>query len=309
MLALAGCSDSGALTVDGPGGLAVDGAMQDGSSNDGPRCQAPTAAPVWLGAYLADQIAKLSGVTDIAPGVRLTDRATSARRTTARTYLAGELSALGLAVSSDDYGQGANVVGELPVAGGGASDWIIVGAHFDTVVGSPGANDNATGVALVLAVARGLAAVPCRTRGVRFVMFDQEEIGLIGSTAYATRQQQARTPIVAVHTIDQVGWDDDNDLRFELELPTAQLLEEYRSGAAAVGAQVVVTTTSGTDHTAFRERGFAAVGLTEEYVGGDTTPHYHSPSDTASTVDAAYHAVATRLVTFVVARELGADGD
>jgi len=302
LLALAGCpaGDDDAVVPD-------DGAGPDRPPRDGPPCPAPVAAPAWLDGFLADHVARLAGAADIAPGVRLADRATASRRTTARTYLADQLTGLGLTVSLDDYGQGANVVGELPATAAGATEWIVVGAHFDTVTGSPGANDNATGVATALAVARALAELPCRDRGVKVVLFDQEETGLIGSTTYATRQFQAGTPIVAVHTIDQVGWDADDDLRFELELPTPALLAEYQAGAAAVGAQVVSTTTSGTDHTAFRERGFAAIGLTEEYVSGDTTPHYHRTTDTAATVDRAYHVLATRLVTFVVARELGAD--
>ena len=54
-------------------------------------------------------------------------------------------------------------------------------------------------------------------------------------------------------------------------------------------------------------RGFAATGVTEEFISGDTTPHYHASTDTAATVELAYTARAARLVTYVVARELGAD--
>ncbi len=305
LLASAGCTGEAVA----PGGDGPDGAVDApvDIADDGVVCPAPTAAPPWLDDYLRDQVARLTGAAELTPGVRLADRATAPARAAARTYLQGELTGLGLAVSLDSYGQGANVVGELAATGTDPVSWLILGAHFDSVTASPGANDNATGVATVLAVARALTALPCRARGVRFVMFDQEEIGLVGSSMYATRQFQARTPIVAVHTIDQLGWDADDDLRFEVELPAPGLLAEYQAAAAVVGAQVVATTTAGTDHTAFRERGFASVGLTEEYVSGDTTPHYHRPEDTAATVDRGYHAVATRLVTLVIARELGAD--
>jgi hypothetical protein len=46
----------------------------------------------------------------------------------------------------------------------------------------------------------------------------------------------------------------------------------------------------------FRELGFAAVGLTEEYVSGDTTPHYHLPSDAYETVSLPYLASSTALL-------------
>lgn len=76
----------------------------------------------------------------------------------------------------------------------------------------------------------------------------------------------------------------------------------YRTTAAAKRLR----STSGTDHQSFRTRGFAAAGVTEEYASGDTTPHYHAATDTVGTVEPSYHALAVRLVTYVVARELGA---
>ena len=46
--------------------------------------------------------------------------------------------------------------------------------------------------------------------------------------------------------------------------------------------------------------------MSEEFVGGDTTPHYHAPTDTAATIDGPTVARATLLVAHVLARELGA---
>jgi hypothetical protein len=107
----------------------------------------------------------------------------------------------------------------------------------------------------------------------------------------------------AVHTIDQVAWDSDNDRRFELELPTSALETEWRAAAAALGVPMTTTTTTGTDHQAFRDRGFAAVGLTEEYVGGDTSPFRHQTNDTAATVKASYLNDAAKLTVRVVLGE------
>lgn len=301
-LVFAACSDAAtpATSADaGAGGDAADGGAPS-------TCAAPIEAPGWLDAYLAENVARLTGAADIAPSVRLSDRGSAEQRRVARVYLSEQLASLGLATSTDDYGQGANVVGRLAATAEGAAEWIVVGAHYDSEVGSPGANDNATGVAAVLAVARALKDVPCRSRGVMFVMFDQEEIGLVGSKAFAKRERDAGTTILAAHTVDQVGWDTDDDRVFEIELPTASLFAEYQAGAAIVGAKVVQTKTSGTDHAALRAQGYAAVGVTEEYVAGDTSPHRHLPGDKASTVNAPYHALAARLVTYVVARELGA---
>lgn len=292
-LAAAGCADD----VDGgvDGGDATD-ASPDAIDGGPPTCLAPTAAPPWLDGYLASTIAQV---------VMGPDRANASRRAAARTFLAAELGRLDLATELYDYGEGADVIGRLP-ATTPSELWILVGAHFDTVSQSPGADDNATGVVSVLATARALADLPCRDHNVMFVLFDQEEIGLVGSTALAGHLFQTGVDLVAAHTIDQVGWDGDGDRRFEIEQPSTGLWTAYQASAAAIGVPVVRTTSGATDHEAFRERGFAAVGVTEEFVSGDTTPHYHRPTDTIATVDLAYTALAVRLVTHVVARELGA---
>jgi Zn-dependent M28 family amino/carboxypeptidase len=130
--------------------------------------------------------------------------------------------------------------------------------------------------------------------------FDQEEVGLIGAGAFADRLVQLATPVAAVHTIDQAGWDADGDRRFELELPAAGLEPGYAAAAARLGASVTVTGTTGSDHQAFRQRGFAAVGVTEEFATGDTTPHYHEATDTYATVNQAYAQLAARLVAETV---------
>ena len=204
-------------------------------------CRAPLDAPPWLDDYLATTIARLSGAADVAPGVRLADRATSTRRAATRSFVRDELVAAGLPATFDDYGTGANVTVELPATTGGAAPLILVGAHLDSVAGSPGADDNASGTAAVLAIARMLAAVPCRDRAVRVVLFDQEEVGLVGSTYLAGALRQAGTAVAAVHTLDQIGWDADGDRRFEIEQPTAARLAEYEAAAAALGVAVTAT--------------------------------------------------------------------
>ena len=78
---------------------------------------------------------------------------------------------------------GVNLVVLKPGTDPNAGAWLI-GAHYDTVGGSKGADDNATGVAAVMEVARLLKDVPLE-QTLRFVFFDQEESGLLGSTAYA----------------------------------------------------------------------------------------------------------------------------
>jgi Zn-dependent M28 family amino/carboxypeptidase len=240
-------------------------------------------------------VAAMTGEAEIEPGVRLSQRATAEARAATRRLLVRSLERLGVTPYLQDYGSGANVFGTLPATEPGG-ETIVLGAHFDSVPTTPGANDNATGVALVHGALALLQGLPCRTRALTVVYFDEEERRLLGSRVFARLLEDRETRVHSVHTVDQIGWDRDGDGAFEVELPTSGLLALYRRVALDHGVAVHETETGSTDHASFRRRGFHAVGLTEEYVNDDTTPHYHRPTDTYQTVDFAYLAAMTRLV-------------
>ncbi|MDQ3341666.1 MAG: M28 family metallopeptidase [Myxococcota bacterium] len=255
-----------------------------------PGCTQPALDAPWLA----------SSLTGWVEGLAAAPRSTVMQRDAARVYLANQLTVIGWTPQTHQYANGANVYATIP-ATMGSEKQLVVGAHFDTVANSPGANDNASGAAVVLAIARYLRDTPCRKAPVIIVFFDQEELGLFGARAFAQTLDPTQTR--AVHTIDQVAWDSDNDKRYELELPTPTLEAEWRAAAAVVGVTLTATTTSGTDHEAFRDRGFAAIGLTEEYVGGDTSPFRHQSGDTPATVKASYLIDAAKLTARVVLGE------
>jgi len=183
---------------------------------------------------------------------------------------------------------------------------VLLGAHFDTVPLSPGANDNATGVAVVLSAARYLSTVACRGKNVMFVMFDQEEIGLVGSAAFAAMLVNNQTDLSAAHTIDQAGWDSNQDGLVEIEAPDGDLLSQYQlaNTAGALGMITVESPIDSTDHASFRMQGYDATGVTEGFFSGDTTPHYHLATDTFATVDLDYNARVASLVQFTLARAI-----
>lgn len=259
-------------------------------------------SPPWLGAFQDDIVARLSGQTQITAGVTLSDRATVARRGATADYLVSVIDGLGMQAQRHQYSTGTNVYVELP-GDGTLAGWVVFGAHYDSVNNSPGANDNATGVAMVLAAARYLNQVECRRRGAIFVLFDQEEIGLVGSAAFAQKLVSDGTNVAAVHTVDQMGWDNDGDRAIELERADPGLYELYAAAKQELGVSLALTPTQtgSTDHVSFRAQGFDAVGITEEYVSGDTTPHYHLPGDTYATVSFAYLASTTALVSYTLA--------
>lgn len=259
-----------------------------GSGTDTSACApAPDASQPWIAEYVDDIVARLTGATELAPGITVPERSTQANRAATADWLEAEFEALGLVAQRHAYSPtGTNIAGLLPATEPGGRT-VVIGAHFDTVPGSPGANDNATGIAFVLSLARYLSSVECRAHDVIFVGFDEEEIGLIGSDAFAQLLLAQDTDVLAVHTIDQMGWDDDGDRAIELERADEGLFEFYEAANATLPTPLTLhsTNTGFTDHVSFRPYGFDAVGITEEFVNGDTTPHYHLSSDTYETVN------------------------
>ena len=227
-------------------------------------------------------VAKLSGRLKVAvPGgaaQAIPERSTAVNRALAAGYLQAVLRALGLAPEVQRYSAtGRNVFAWLNATAGGTrtdADTVVLGAHYDTVARSPGANDNASGVALVLGVALQLVAAANRSRNVLFVLFDEEEIGLVGSREFARKLAApgSGVDVHSAHTVDQMGWDNDGDRAFELELPCAACVALYERAAARAAAaegrtirvNIHLTDVTSTDHTSFRNAGFQAVGLTEE---------------------------------------------
>ena len=287
VIAILGCGEPPADSGDD-----VDAGTDSGVDAQ-PGCSRPGLDAPWLRGLLSDSVTQLAQ----------TPRSLTTERNAARAYLSSQLAAMGWTPASQPYPGGENVYATIGATMGSGKS-VVIGAHFDTVSGSPGANDNASGTAVVLAVARYLADTPCRTSPVIVIFYDQEELGLFGSRAHARTLLPAN--VLAVHTIDQVAWDADGDKRFELEQPTAALEAEWRAAAAVVGVSVTATTTGGTDHQAYRDRGFAAVGLTEEYVGGDTSPYRHTANDTRASIDPYFNylVLAAKLTTQVVLQEV-----
>ncbi len=259
----------------------------------------PLGTCAWLEDYQRTIVGALAGEQDIAPGVRLAHRASVAERDLARQYLIDEFTALGIGVERHDYATGANVIATLP-ATAGTGGTIIVGAHFDGVPAGPGAADNATGVAIVLATARYLRDVATRNHPIVFALFDEEELGLVGSKAYAASLETAGADIAGAHIFDMLSFDGDGDHAVELWSPSATLLPIYQEHGALAAMPIEPVTFSRSDHQAFLDHGFPAVGIGEEFASGDHTPNYHLATDTFDRVSFAHCAAVTHLALSVL---------
>lgn len=121
---------------------------------------------------------------------------------------ADRLTELGYQVELHDYGTGVNVLGTRPGSSADA-ERVLVTAHYDHIPGCAGADDNATGIAGILEIARVLADVPTPHTLV-VACWDEEELGLVGSKAYAAEAAAAITQgsapaIRAVYNFDMIG--------------------------------------------------------------------------------------------------------
>lgn len=132
---------------------------------------------------------------------------------TTTEYLRTNLQQAGYATSDRAYSVAGRDVSNLEASLPGtdnASGIVVIGAHYDSVAGTVGANDNATGVAAVLELARLLQGRKLK-RTVRFVLFVNEEppyfqTSEMGSLVYARQLRHDRVPVVAMISLETIGF-------------------------------------------------------------------------------------------------------
>jgi hypothetical protein len=206
-----------------------------------------------------------------------------------------------------------NVVARVPAAsgGGGAEGLLLFAAHYDTKSGIPGfvgANDSASGVAVLLELARAFAAHPLPGTEVRLACLDGEECavqygprdGLHGSRRWAADLEAAgELPRVrAFFLLDMVG-----DADFTPTLPrncTPALLSRAFEAARAEGVRGRVSLSPGPvldDHVPFFERGVPSLDLIDFEYGSapGLNDYWHTAEDTVDKLSADSLALAARL--------------
>jgi len=223
----------------------------------------------------------------------------------------------GYDVASQEFVVAGNTVRNLEaqLAGSGLTDEIILlGAHYDSILGSPGADDNATGTAAVLELARLLAGKTL-ARSIRFVAFVNEEPPFfqtddMGSRVYARRARERGEKIVAMLSLESIGYYSDakgsqgypflfrllypsrgNFLGFVGNIPARKLvhqsLQSFRKHAAfpseGVAAPGWIIGIGWSDHWSFWKEGYPAIMVTDTALF--RYEHYHSMTDTPDKID------------------------
>ncbi len=225
-----------------------------------------------------------------------------------------------------------NIVAERQAVGDDEGGLILVTAHYDTKASrsvgweaawrempAPGANDNATGVATVLELARLVADVELG-RTIRFAFFSGEELGLIGSRHYAHAMGQADVDIAAVINIDMIGYDSDGlyDLHVVANGDSRWLLDAFERLRGLVNSDIALQPRvepgfTFSDHAPFWWEGYSGVLVSEESDPHSAERHatYHTSEDTPQHVNFEYGTEAARLVAGIVvllASPIAADG-
>ena len=157
---------------------------------------------------------------------------------------------------------------------------VLVGAHHDSVDGAPGANDDASGTATVLELARVFANAPTDT-DLRFVTFGAEENGLLGSYEFVDRMTEDdydRT--VGMFQMDMVGSKDAGPLIVYTNDGEKNIVTDLAAAAGARLSKTGEATPYGmegrSDHVPFAEIGLPAA----LFIHAPVEPWYHSPEDT-----------------------------
>jgi Zn-dependent M28 family amino/carboxypeptidase len=232
-------------------------------------------------------------------------------------YIAACFESAGLAVSFQSYDVGRvsvrNIEGEVP----GTADpggIVVVGGHYDSVPGCPGANDNATGVAAVLELARRFANA-LRPKTLRFVAFVNEEppffqTSQMGSSVYASAAKARGDRVTAMLSLETIGFysdekgsqrypaplnlvfpDTGNFIAFVSNLRSARLLRAAQRAfkartsfpIEAAPAPESLPGVGWSDQWSFWRAGYPAIMVT------DTAPYrypwYHTEHDTPEKID------------------------
>lgn len=231
----------------------------------------------------------------------------------AARYVETQFRAAGLSVVSETYETNNEPVRNLvaTIRGGIRPDEIIiVGAHYDSILGSPGANDNASGVAALLSIARSLAVEEVRSRTIRFVAFVNEEppyfkTGDMGSHIHVSRAKSREENLIAMLSLETIGYYSEelnsqffpyhlglfypwtgNFIGFVANRNSTDLLfksvaafrQHARFPSEGLAAPAWITGVDWSDHWSFWEEGYAAVMVTD--TAPYRYPYYHDREDT-----------------------------
>ena len=241
----------------------------------------------------------LENLTDIGPRVTGTTECTEAG-----DYIYDIFEDIGLDVRYHEWSYGGytdrNIEGTLEGISETSDEIYIICAHYDTVPGSPGADDDGSGTVAVMAAAKIMSQYQFN-HTIKFVAFSGEEEGLLGSHEYARDAAQNGDNIIAALNIDMIGFaiseEDETNIKV-YENEASEWLTDYSIEVSEEYFEILNLTiipsgyTYGSDHHSFWEYGYDSV-FYHEYNFND---YYHSPEDTIDKMNMDYDTRSSELI-------------
>jgi hypothetical protein len=253
-------------------------------------------------------VSELSGVIPVAINDTLYIIAsrydTATGNIIAARYISKKLQNFGLHPQFQDFAPRGRNVYALQTGVEHPDQMYILCAHYDDQPwGSlaPGADDNASGTAAVLEIARILSKRQTSC-SILYALWDREEQGLIGSWYYAAAAYARGDSILGVINLDMIAWDSNNDMVMDIhtkEIANSLMLSntvQTVNTLYAIGLSPVVKNPGSTasDHASFWDRDYGAIMLIESYPG-DFNSYYHTVNDQITEFNNTFYVKISRL--------------
>ena len=203
----------------------------------------------------------------------------------AMEYIADVLESYGLEPTIDNYNANGKNVYATQLGTTYPDQYYMICAHYDAV-DYYCADDNGSGTAAVFEAVRILTQMSFEY-SIIYALWDQEEIGLVGSGNYAQNASNMGMDILGVINMDMIAYDSDNDMVAEIHRNSASNTVELSNYLVAIDEiyeipvvpEVQYPGATASDHSRFWNFGYAAVLMIEEYFGGNFNPYYHTEND------------------------------
>ncbi len=217
----------------------------------------------------------------------------------AQEYLTGKLEQFGYAVEVQSFSATGKNLLATKVGTQFPDEFVVFCAHYDAmpagILAAPAADDDGSGVAAVLELARLIQDIPFE-RSILFALWDEEEQGKIGSEFYAGVAAANDMLITGVVNMDAIAYDGNGDTKARIHTrPIANSLAIADTVFAVradygIDLDLLLTNPGATysDHASFWTEGYGAVLVIEEF-GADGNPYYHTPNDRVIHFDVPYY--------------------
>jgi len=237
----------------------------------------------------------------------LTNRNNAIGKKLATDYIKKRLERYNLTTTEQNYSSvGRNIIATQTGTKYPESIYIIC-AHYDSV-NSYCADDNASGVATIIEAARILSR-ECFDYTIVYALWDEEEIGHLGSKYYAQLAKNSNKNILGVINLEMLGYDSDNDKKFDIHTNNDSkslslkdnLLNIVKTNSLSLVPNVINPGTTRSDHASFWSQNYGAVVISEAFFSGDGNPYYHSESDKISSFNIPYYQELSKLSVGILA--------